>query len=360
METNFDAIKLAVEAATGGKNTVLFDDQGMPSIMVRIPKFKISDVISGGSNSIHPAFIVNGVEKDYIYISKYQNIVVNDRAYSLPMQDPAAYINFDQAKKACENKGKGWHLMSNAEWAAIALWCKKNGFYPRGNNAYGHDTTYTHETGVETYKYDGKTGRVGTGSGAVTWAHDGTNSGIYDLNGNVWEWMTGLRLVDGEIQVIADNNAAITGCDHSTTSTLWKAIKKDGSLVAPGSADTLKYDYTVDPGTVNTSKGVPQIVTTLSHKQTNENPYAAGTFESMTAASGITVPEIMKVLALSPSGTNDNTGDYIYMRNVGERLPFRGGSFWYYGYAGVFALLLDNPRSNAVVNIGFRSAFVDQ
>ena len=105
METNFDAIKLAVEAATGGKNTVLFDDLGNPSIMVRIPKFKISDVIQGGSNSVHPAFIVNGVEKDEIFISKYQNIVVNDRAYSLPMQDPKVYVDFDTARKACENKG---------------------------------------------------------------------------------------------------------------------------------------------------------------------------------------------------------------------------------------------------------------
>ena len=34
MGTNFDAIKLAVEGATGGKNTVLFDDLGNPSIMV--------------------------------------------------------------------------------------------------------------------------------------------------------------------------------------------------------------------------------------------------------------------------------------------------------------------------------------
>ena len=160
METNFDAIKLAVEAATGGKNTVLFDDLGNPSIMVRIPKFKISDVIQGGSNSVHPAFIVNGVEKDEIFISKYQNIVVNDRAYSLPMQDPKVYIDFDTARKACENKGKGWHLMTNAEWAAIALWCKKNGYFPRGNNNYGSDVSYPHEKGVETYKYDGKTGRV--------------------------------------------------------------------------------------------------------------------------------------------------------------------------------------------------------
>ena len=46
MGTNFDAIKLAVEGATGGKNTVLFDDLGNPSIMVRIPKFKICDVIT--------------------------------------------------------------------------------------------------------------------------------------------------------------------------------------------------------------------------------------------------------------------------------------------------------------------------
>lgn len=106
METNFDAIKLAIEAATGGKNTVLFDDLGNPSIMVRIPKFKISDVIQGGSNSVHPAFIVNGVEKDEIFISKYQNIVMNDRAYSLPMQDPKAYIDFDTARKACEKKEK--------------------------------------------------------------------------------------------------------------------------------------------------------------------------------------------------------------------------------------------------------------
>ena len=30
---NFDDMKLAVEALSGGKNTVLFDDMGMPSVM---------------------------------------------------------------------------------------------------------------------------------------------------------------------------------------------------------------------------------------------------------------------------------------------------------------------------------------
>ena len=357
METNFDAIKLAIEAATGGKNTVLFDDLGNPSIMVRIPKFKISDVIQGGSNSVHPAFIVNGVEKDEIFISKYQNIVMNDRAYSLPMQDPKAYIDFDTARKACEKKGKGWHLMTNAEWAAIALWCKKNGYFPRGNNNYGSDVSYPHEKGVETYKYDGKTGRVGTGSGPVTWAHDGSNSGIFDLNGNVWEWVGGLRLVDGEIQVIADNNAA-SDADMTVNSSHWKAIDKSGNLVTPKSANTLKFDYTVDPGTVNAGKGLPKLVTTLEHQQTNDEPYAAGQFEDMTADGSITPPEILKALAIYPDGTKANHGDYIYMRNKGERLPFRGGSWDRGGYAGVFALTLDYPRSSTWNSIGFRSAFV--
>ena len=68
----------------GEKNTlILYDDAGEGSVMVKIPKFKISDVIEGGIEVVHPAFVVNGEEKDFIYISKYQNVVKNERAYSL-------------------------------------------------------------------------------------------------------------------------------------------------------------------------------------------------------------------------------------------------------------------------------------
>ena len=75
--SNFDLSSLALASAFP-TNKILTDDKGLPSVMVYIPKFKMSDVIDGAGDSTHPAFIVNGVEKDGIYISKYQNVAYNN------------------------------------------------------------------------------------------------------------------------------------------------------------------------------------------------------------------------------------------------------------------------------------------
>ena len=368
MFNNFDTLKLAVETVHPN-NTVLLDDMGMPSVMVRIPKFKISDVIEGGAAITHPAFIVDGVEVPEILISKYPNIVMNERAYSLPMRDPRAYVTFDQAKQYCQNKGRGWHLMTNAEWMAIAYWCKKNGFVPGGNTSYGCNHAAPHEKGTPSYTYNnGTIGRTFTGSGPVSWAHDGTAAGIFDLCGNVWEWVSGFRLFNGELQVIPNNDAA-KGVDESAASPLWRAILQDGTLVVPGPAGTLKYDNSVTGDATQTDHKVGG-VTELSTVRNNpiytggdvDNYYAHQyqTFESLAAKSGVTVPEIVKVLGLFPTEakTEGHYGDGLWVRNYGERLPLRGGS--YYGYvasAGVFALNLDCARSFVNLDVGFRAAF---
>ena len=106
-------------------NKLIYDDKGIPSVMVYVPKFKMSDVIDGAGDSTHPAFIVNGKEVPGIWISKYQNIVNNGRAYSLPGQDPTVNITWDTARGYCESKGKGWHMMTKAEWPQLCSGAKR-------------------------------------------------------------------------------------------------------------------------------------------------------------------------------------------------------------------------------------------
>lgn len=61
---NFDDMKLAVEALSGGKNTVLFDDMGMPSVMFPFVKQKYSDLMEGGTQETFPCFRIENEEKD--------------------------------------------------------------------------------------------------------------------------------------------------------------------------------------------------------------------------------------------------------------------------------------------------------
>ena len=345
---NFDDLKLSIEALSGGKNTVLFDDLGMPSVMVPFPKLKMSDLIAGGSENIHPAFSVDGVEKSVIYVSKYQNIVLNERGYSLPMRDPRASLNFDQAVAYCRNKGKGWSLTPYSLWSAIALWCRKNGTMPRGNNNYGADHAYGHEKGVPTYYESGKIARCATGSGPNTWNHNWMPDGIADLNGNVWEWCAGMRLMNGEIQIIPYANCMAADASMGASSTLWKAIAANGTLVEPGTAGTLKYNY------------VSGHIQLTSGDITLEDTWRGDTYQNMTLDSALTVPEIAKALLIYPDEPGgDYGGDGHYMNNSGERLPRCGGGWSNTSNAGVFDVGLDYPRSNSAASIGFRSAYCE-
>ena len=308
----------------------------------------MSDLIAGGSENIHPAFSVDGVEKSVIYVSKYQNIVLNERGYSLPMRDPRASLNFDQAVTYCRNKGKGWSLTPYSLWSAIALWCRKNGTMPRGNNNYGADHAYGHEKGVPTYYESGKIARCATGSGPNTWNHNWMPDGIADLNGNVWEWCAGMRLMNGEIQIIPYANCMAADASMGASSTLWKAIAADGTLVEPGTAGTLKYNY------------VSGHIQLTSGDITPEDTWRGDTYQNMTLDSALTVPEIAKALLIYPDEPGgDYGGDSHYMNNSGERLAFCGGRWHSASGAGVFGVSLYSPSSNGNTDIGFRSAYCE-
>ena len=127
MADNFDLMATALKAVCPN-NEILLDNAGKPSVMVRIPKMTYAQLGMGESTALFPAFIINGQEVDEIYISKYLNIVQNGRAYSLPGVDPAASMNFDQARSYCEAKGDGWHCMTRMEWGLLMRICEMQGF----------------------------------------------------------------------------------------------------------------------------------------------------------------------------------------------------------------------------------------
>ena len=152
------------------------------------------------------------------------------------------------------------------------------------------------------------------------------------------------------------------------SSTEWKAIMPDGTLVAPGTAGTLKYDNSVAGDATKTDHGItgPVILsTTREHPMYtggDTNDYYAGVwnqpiFQGLTAKSGVSVPQILKAYGLFPVDA-ELGGDGFWVRNYGERLPLRGGSWWNTSGAGVFALNLNNPRGYSNWNVGFRAAFV--
>ena len=108
--SNFDIADLAVKSAGCASNANKYDDKNMPSVMVWIPKMTWKDLGVGTSTDPFPAFVVNGKPIDGFWFSKFQNIVSNERAYSMPCCDPATSTNFDQSSTRSTNKGEGWHL----------------------------------------------------------------------------------------------------------------------------------------------------------------------------------------------------------------------------------------------------------
>lgn len=354
---NFDDVKFATEAMTGGKNTVLLDDVGMPSFMVVIPKMNCKDLVAGATDETHPAFIVDGVEKDKVYISKYLNIVQNNRAYSLPMQDPKTNINFDNALTCCRNKGNGWSIIPFSLWAAIALWCKQNGTMPNGNNNYGADIEHSHENGVVTYTYEEssttKNGRTATGSGPATWYHDHTHLGIADLNGNTFEWQAGMRLVEGELQFIPYANSVMPTCDMGVESSVWKALSISGALTDPGSSSTIKLDFA--------DSKWQYITTTLTNQSATSRGCSFKNIGITTSSPSDGCRTFLRKYALLPEdGETEYGTDAVYADNLSsERFPVRGGA-WYTGAsAGVFCLFLNNARTSPNHMFGFRSVYYE-
>ena len=339
-----DTLRASVEAATGGKVTVMYDDKGYPSYMVRIPKFNVEDVNPLLGEGVHPAFIVDGVEKSEIFIGQYLAKVRDGRAFSLPGVDPANMYEYQDAQASCCAKGPGWHLMTNWEWAAVMHWCLANGFQPRGNTNYGRHHELKHETGT---RFDGKAPgmdgsavRTLTGSGPCTWRHDNSPAGICDLVGNAWEWLGGLRLSEGRIFMPEDNNYALPEADFPATD-----VYLDGTATGE-TGDVGDIQLAVGISNATTAEEYLQNKWTSTGKTTGYN--ALPTFKK----------QRMMQAAVDPSFTTEASEGLALVRNHGERRLRRGGG-WADGInAGLGAFNIAGFAWGEAPYIGFRPAFI--
>lgn len=303
-----DQLRRSVEAATGGRQTVLYTAKGQPSHMCVLPRFNCEDIAPGGElgTGTHPAFIFDGVAAQEIFVGAYLASEIAGEAVSRPAVDPRTTLSFDQSRALCQASGPGWDLMSNLDWAAISLWCKANGYEPLGNTNYGRHHTKRWETArrVDTLPPGEATGtaRTLTGSGPASWAHDGTPAGIQDMVGNVWEWVSGMKTVNGRVWLAPDNGR-------------------------------LTESQFVDSGF---------------------NMPATRVFSSVSAAGA---SALVKQSLIAPASAYLAPQGFLYTILTGERLPLRGGNLNNSANAGLGALLLNITRAEGYSDFGFRPRF---
>ena len=354
-----DSLRASIEASSGGKMTVLYNDKGHPIYCAVVPKFNLQDVEPSGDlgTGTHPAFVVNGVEKDEIKYGLFPAVVRDGRAVCLPGVDPATNVDYDQAVAYCTANGPGWHLSTIFEWSAFKMWCLANGFQPRGNTDWGRHHDQLHETGVRPDGYSigqsSGNGRTLTGSGPKSWRHDNSPFGVADLVGNVWEWQYLLKIVEGQIFLPGDNQFDL---DEGS----WPGLMAYFDSTASGTSS--------DSGDLGDPILASSVNNYLGPTGDDDNyGYAETPWTDMALVAGYFPPGQVTTAGISPKKDGDAGAivslfsgvlGNIWVRNYGERMPVAGGARSHGVKAGLSALDLGGARSRSSSTLGFRPAFI--
>ncbi|MCG6228708.1 carboxypeptidase-like regulatory domain-containing protein [Vibrio furnissii] len=317
----------ALENISGSKWTIIIDDFGNSQIVRRIPIHTFEDLNITDCPFTGPldCFIRQDLTlRPYVDVPVYEASNSGGKAVSQAGKTPWTSINADNARARSEELNSNSVMISQEIWAMLCWNMIAGGFQPRGNTEYGRSHSNLDEFGRRS---DGRVpnDRSGsaytlTGSGPMEWSHDGTPFGVMDLVGNVWEWVDGMKMVDGQFIV-----AEYTGQPEVDWVATGVYIDESGQF--SNSA----------PITLNSSNGV---------------------WGGMTKASGYVGDERLQRLMIEPIDCTSVLGGRFYWNLSGERFPIRGGGWSNASDAGPAALNCYNPRSSASSSFGFRSAFV--
>lgn len=384
-------------------NVVKYDADGNPSIFVRFPKMKSSDLDSSLPDHTHPAFIINGEEQDEILLGKYAACSLTGTGsdggtlYSLPNMPPSYSRSADQFLAQIRAFGGGVSGMTVADRGFLLLLAQKNGWNPGGNSDYGNyyadgsrwqvgkSITVGMKRGYKGWLYEAiqahtssmelapdvsplywkRLKQIGgaiaypnlvevsgdniglhtltlNGSGPLTWYLDGTAGSVCDIVGNQYEQDYGYRIVGNELQIIENNNAASPDADLSDTSAAWKAILPNAS----NDGFTL-----VAPGTAGTLHWTwaNNKITLDTVVPTYDDEYRGTNFKDLAVNSTNLpyIPYIVRELGLFPTQGSQMAGYYYMQFTEEERFPRRGGNYGSGSYIGLGFVYCNLARSYA-------------
>ena len=285
-------------------------------VMVEIPKFwwktdeptsdqyqwRISDAAQTGYD-VHPAFITDGVTKDYIYISAFEGNVSSNVMRSISGVQPSTNTNvsggtINNFRTYAQARGTGWQMQTY--WGTHALQMLYLIEYA------DFDTQTTIGRGYVDAAVGSGNGSINTGAtislGNASGAASGTDGlsaisyrGVENFWGNIWKFTDGLNINNREAFVANENFAS----------------------------DVYTVSYT-SVGSLATSDGF---------------------------VSDIQFPHFLatEVSGSSTSHLHDN-----YLQNTGQRIALFGGNWARGSDAGGFFWALNVASSNASSFVGSR------
>lgn len=258
-------LKKAVEAASNGKQTVLFTNKGQPTFVNIIKQFNApSGLSAAGVTGVHPAFKVGSRTLDKIYVGTYPTTLVDGELVSQPWQDATGFSVLQATPSALIQQymtatGLNAHGCTTAEASALRALAIQANYSPRGNDGLGASSTDLTQKGI---RVDGanvgatdtvsnvttgakRSAALITGSSPTSFRTGNEPTGIAEL-GQVYSGTTyGVRIVKGEVQVYgnpfdknqADSNYnSFAGVRSSMTDFMsgWFAIDATtGALITP-------------------------------------------------------------------------------------------------------------------------------
>lgn len=325
-----DPLRQAVEAASGGKQTVIYTPKGQPSFVTIFNKIDLS-TLNPDLSGTHPAFIINGTEYDQIMIGTFQGSIIDGELVSQPWSTPESGNTIQNYRAAAVAAGTGCHLMTLPEWGLVAA-MDNLGVQTLGNNSQGSSVA---DSTLKGSLISGGSGMIYTGSGPTEFRLNQVYNQVSDLVGNRFQICDGVRFLDGEIQVVTNNDAAQPGYDLGLTSPNWKAINgQTGALIAPTGTGTINTDY--DATTSNSVKLASSdnpVDYGISYIQ-GAVPNTFGTNKIQTAA--MNVLRSLGVVSISPTCTPRNGFDVSLAATTNKDLRwYRSGGPNHAGYASV-------------------------